>query len=747
MVTRAKTLARTRAQSRKKLNKRVVQKSAPFVGGKGLKAILCLLLAGATIALYCPVIGHSFIVFDDRDYITANPYVQSGLSWKTVKWAFTSTTAANWHPLTWLSHALDYQLFGLNPAGHHFDSVLIHALNAVVLFLLFVAMTNRIAPSLLVAALFALHPINVESVAWAAERKNVLSTLFFFLAIAAYVWYARKPDWRRYLLMAGLFAAGLMAKPMVITLPFVLLLLDYWPLGRLSLKRMTDAQTHSQFTLSKLLIEKIPLFLLSAMSAWITLEAQRGAVRSLEEFPFTVRLENALVSYGLYLWKTFWPVRLAFYPHSVVTLPFWHWGLALLVLITITAFVISFSSKEYLLVGWLWFLGTLIPVIGLVQVGEASMADRYAYIPLIGIFVMMAWSVADWIQEKQFPMVWPVIFIVCALTALGFAASRQMSYWESEYDLWTHALAVREDPFAHNAVGAALMNPDAAMTAHDLENFDTVQKRTEEARRHFQRAMEMRLPLAQQDHERYLPYLAGSLSNLGSVDQQQNRTEEARQNFESALQIYRQLAQQNPDAYLYYLATTLNNLGFLDRIQNHTDEARGHYEESLNAYRQLAKRNPDAYLVDMATLLNNLGNLNARENKMDEARQYYDEALESYPRLAQQNPATYLPDMATTLTNLANLDLLQSRPDDARQHFERALDLRRQLAQQNPDVYLPAVVMTLNSLGRVDRLENRIEESRAHYMEELNVLRKLAQSDSKYLGDIARVEADMKDLN
>ncbi len=231
-MSRAQTLSKTRAQGRKRPKPKSPSVAGPFLAGKKLNAVLCVLLAAATIALYSPVRGHPFFSIDDGDYVTGNPHVKSGLAWSTIKWAFTSTDASNWHPLTWLSHALDYQLFALNPAGHHLDSVLIHALNAVVLFLLLGWVTKRVGPSLLVAALFALHPLNVESVAWVAERKNVLSTLFFFLAIGAYVWYAQKPDWRRYLLVAALFAAGLMAKPMVITLPFVLLLLDYWPLGR-----------------------------------------------------------------------------------------------------------------------------------------------------------------------------------------------------------------------------------------------------------------------------------------------------------------------------------------------------------------------------------------------------------------------------------------------------------------------------------------------------------------------------------
>jgi tetratricopeptide (TPR) repeat protein len=749
-MSRVKNLSKTRAEVGETATPETAAPSGRFATGKKLNIIFCALLAAATIALYSPVIGYSFVVMDDRDYVTANPYVHAGLAWSTIKWASTSTAAANWHPLTWLSHALDYQLFGLNPAGHHFDSVLIHALNVVLLFLLLGWVTKRVGPSLLVAALFAVHPINVESVAWVAERKNVLSTLFFFGAIAAYAWYAKKPDWRRYLLVTALFAAGLMAKPMVITLPFVLLLLDYWPLGRTPLDNTESEPPSSsgapRMAISRLLLEKIPLLMLSAASAWITLKVQRNAVRSFEEFPFAIRLENAVVAYGLYLWKTIWPARLAFYSHLVVALPAWQWTLSAVVLIGITALVVIFRRKRYLPVGWFWFVGTLVPVIGLVQVGEAAMADRYAYVPLIGIFVMIAFGLADLAAAKEVRTVWLVVPALCVLTALGFVTSRQMSCWESEYTLWSRTVAVAENSFAHNALGAALMDGELAMTEHDLENFDSEQKRMDEARQHFERAAELRSALAQQDPERYLPYLAGTLNNLGTVDRHENRVDEAREHFEGALKIYRRLAEQNPDAYLYYLATTLNNLGFLDRLQNQLDGARRHYEEALKSYRQLAERNPDAYLLDMATMLNNLGNLDGMQNRLDEARQHYEEALKFYPELAQQNPAIYMPDMATTWNNLGYLDLLQDRPDDARRHFESALEIRRQLAMQNPDKYLPYVAGTLSSLGSLDRNLKRIEAARAHYAEALSIYKKLAKDDpAKYAADIARVEASLNE--
>ncbi len=781
-MSRAQTLAKIRGESRRKGKAQEPSGNGAFLTGKNLTLVLCVVLAAATIALYSPVIGHSFVKWDDQPYVTANPHLHGGLGWNTIKWAFTSTELSNWHPLTWLSHALDYQLFALNPAGHHFDSIFIHALNAVLLFLLLAWVTQRVWPSWLVAALFAVHPINVESVAWVAERKNVLSTLFFFLAIGAYAWYARRPDWRRYVLVFAFFAAGLMAKPMVITLPFVLLLLDYWPLERVP-----------RVEFWRLLLEKVPLLFLSVASAWITLVAQRTAARTLEEFRLGVRVENAAVAYGLYLWKMLWPARLAFYPHSGIALPAWQWILSSLVLVVVTALVVIFRRKRYLPVGWFWFLGTLVPVLGLVQVGEARMADRYAYIPLIGIFMMIAWGVADWAKARKVGNAWRVIPVFCVLTALGFATSRQIGYWESDYDLWSHTLEVGESSFAQNAVAADLMNPDLAMTQHDLETFGTEEKRIDEARRHFERALEMRRQLAERNPGVYLPEMANTLTSLGTLDQLQNRPDEARSHDEEALRINRQLMQQDPDKFRSHVAGPLANLADLDRLQNRLGEAREHYEEAVQYYQQLAEQNPSVYLPPMAATLSNLADVDRRQNRLDDARQQladalksyrqlaqqrpddylpnvartlynlgfldgaekriedaradYEEALKLYRQLAQQNSGTYLPFVAMTLNELASLDRAEQRTNDARQHCEAALGAYRQLAERDPAEYLPQVARMLNNLGLLDRNDNRIQDAREHYQEALNVLRRLSQVDPRYGGDAARDEAMLRELD
>ena len=750
-MTGSKKFSGTRGPARKRPSSKAVSRTPSWLAGRNPNVVLSILLAVVTVALYIPAIGHSFVVYDDREYVTANPHIHEGLGWSTIRWAFTSTYAANWHPLTWLSHALDYQLFALNPAGHHFASVLIHALNAALLFVLLSWITRRVGPSFLVAALFALHPINVESVAWVAERKNVLSTLFLLLAIGAYAWYARKPGWRRYLLVAVLFAAGLMAKPMVITLPFVLLLLDYWPLERMQFEEAPTGAGESngapQVKFSRLLLEKIPLLLLSAASAWITLKAQRSVVRTFEDLSFTVRLENAVVAYGLYLWKMVWPARLAFYPHSVIQLPPWQWILSAVFLISLTGLVIAFRRKRYLPVGWFWFLGTLIPVIGLVQVGEYAMANRYAYLPLIGIFIMIAWSLSDWAEGKKLPTVWRVIPAACVLTALSCVTYRQISYWQSDYDLWSHTMEIGESSLAHNALGVALMHPESSMTQKDLERAGSEPNRMDQARQHFERALELRRRLGQKDSGALLADEARTLNNLGNIDRLENRIEEGSRHEEEALKIYQQLAPQNPDVYLPYLAATLNNVGSLDRIQNRMEEAHQHDEAAVRIYRELAEQNPAKYMPNVAMTLNELGFLNTMQNRLETARGSYNDAVRIDRQLARQSPAVYLPDLAMTLANFGRLDAMQNRMEESRDSYEEAVKIERQLAQESPAVYLPDLAMMLNNLARVDRIENRFEESRAHYQEALSVLRQLPQSDSRYAGEAASVEASLAELN
>ncbi len=431
--------------------------------------VLCLLLVAATLAFYNPIVHNHFIDFDDSPYILQNSPVQSGLTWSAVKWSFTTFHAGFWHPLTWLSHALDCQLFGLNPVGHHYTNLLLHAANAVLLFLLLRQATGSTWRSLAVAALFALHPLNVESVAWSAERKNVLSTLFFFLALHAYDRYARTGRHYLYLLVAVFFALGLMAKPQVVTLPFVLLLWDYWPLQRMgSGGGPIPAPTQRSF--SFLVWEKMPLFVLAAADSVVTVMAQRAgnAVRTVTEVSASARFENIFVSYVRYMGKAFWPSRLApLYPHPGNSLPAWQVGAAAALLLLLSVLVLRWRHRRYLFVGWFWFLGTLVPMIGIITVGEQAMADRFAYIPLVGLSVAVVWTLDAWASnawtlgavasERRIPNVWRGGAAVLVVFILGCLTYRQLGYWRDDETLWRYTLSVTERNYmAHDNLARAL---------------------------------------------------------------------------------------------------------------------------------------------------------------------------------------------------------------------------------------------------------------------------------------------------
>jgi protein O-mannosyl-transferase len=424
--------------------------------------IFCLLLVVATLAFYNPIVRNQFIDFDDQSYILKNSHIQHGLTWDTVKWSFTTFYYGNWHPLTWLSHALDYQLFHLNPAGHHYTSLLLHAANVVLLFLLLQRATGFTWSSLVVAALFALHPVNVESVAWAAERKNVLSTLFFLLALHAYDRYGRGGRRYLYLLVAVFFALGLMAKPQIVTLPFVLLLWDYWPLQRMFARSATGVspQAPTPRSFGYLLWEKFPLFILAAADAVVTVFAQHAGntVRTLSEVPLPVRLENVLVSYARYIGKAFWPSPLVpMYPRPEHSLPMWQVLAAAALLIIFSALVLLWRDRRYLLVGWFWFLGTLVPMIGIITVGDQAMADRYAYVAFIGLFVALVWALGDAATQYGIRRVWLAVPAVAVLFILGTLTYRQVGYWHDNESLWRYTLRVTERNYvAHNNLALAL---------------------------------------------------------------------------------------------------------------------------------------------------------------------------------------------------------------------------------------------------------------------------------------------------
>jgi tetratricopeptide (TPR) repeat protein len=447
--------------------------------------VFSLLLFAAVLASYSSIIHNQFLDYDDNEYITNNAHVKAGLTWANVQWAFSTSEEANWHPLTWLSHELDSELFGLNPVGHHVVNVLLHTVNAVLLFLLLQSATGFRWRSLMVAALFALHPINVESVAWAAERKNVLSMLFFLLALYAYGRYARRPGLGRYIAVAGFFVLSLLAKPQAITFPFLLLLWDYWPLDRIGARDMpTQAGNAPRLPIARLLLEKLPLLFLSAASAVITMEAQKagGAVKDLARFSLPLRLETTVISYARYLGKTFWPTKLVLpYPHPLKLYPAWQVGAAVVLLLLITAVVLRARDKRYLAVGWFWFLGSLVPMIGLVQVGEQAMADRYAYIPFLGLFLMTVWLIADWTaawnRTRQIPARWLAIPAVCCLLALASLTYRQVGYLHDTEALWRRALALTQDNYIAQGALAGVLHK---------------QGKTEEAIEHIRAALAIR---------------------------------------------------------------------------------------------------------------------------------------------------------------------------------------------------------------------------------------------------------------
>lgn len=405
-----------------------------------------LLLFVGTLILYSPVRGHDFINYDDTEYVLNNPHVTAGLTWETIRWSFTSRDAVNWHPVTWLSHALDCELFGQDAGDHHLVNVVIHAMNAVLLFLFLQKATRAVMPSFMVAALFAWHPFNVESVAWVAERKNVLCAFFFFLTLAAYGWYVRRPRIKPFLVVAAVFALSLASKPMAVTLPFLLLLMDYWPLRRIA--GWIDPAPESsipQLTVLQLLLEKLPLLVLSAADSALTIWAQQGGgLRTMQAFPLGARLGNALWSYVSYIGKTFWATGFAiFYPHPCASLAAWKPFLAIALLCVITTVVwTQRKAYPYLVVGWLWFLVTLVPMIGIVQVGDQAMADRYAYLSVLGLFLMIVWSTTAlldrWHVRKEI-VVTLVLILLVMMWALTF---QQLSYWEDSVAIWSHTLDV-----------------------------------------------------------------------------------------------------------------------------------------------------------------------------------------------------------------------------------------------------------------------------------------------------------------
>lgn len=440
---------------------------------------LATLIAIASLLAYLPVLRNGFVNLDDPAYLTQNSHVRTGVSWKNVQWALTSTEAANWHPLTWLSHMLDCQIFGLNAAGHHAVSAIFHAVNAVLLFVLLQKATQLPWRSFFVAAIFSLHPLNVETVAWASERKSLLCMFFSLLCVAFYAKFARDRRLTNYLALVICFGLALLSKPMAVTLPAILLLLDYWPLERIQVPESPKALGKLIGLYRPLLVEKIPLFAMSAASSWITIAAQRSgnAVAPVAYLPMWQRWENAAYSYVKYILKMIWPAPLAYiYPHPAGSLAPWKTALSLIVVCGITVLVWHFRARKHLLVGWLLYLVALVPVIGIIQVGLQGMADRYVYLPMIGIFIILVWELSQAAANLQIPRPVQVGVAIAVLGVLGWSTAANAAYWRSNLSLFEHAYEVTSPPYFQIEINLGAALSDEGRTQEALQHFRNAER-------------------------------------------------------------------------------------------------------------------------------------------------------------------------------------------------------------------------------------------------------------------------------
>ncbi len=663
---------------------------------------VCIFLAAVIWVVFGQTLGHDFVNYDDSLYVYDNPLVAQGLTLPGIAWAFATSHSAYWHPLTWLSHMLDCQLWGLNAGGHHLTNVVLHAANAVLLFLVLRQMTRALWLSAFVAAMFAIHPLNVESVAWVAQRKNVLSTFFWLLTMWAYTRYAqgvtsdarqvtgpgktiRAPLMSRvtshvslfYWLALVFFALGLMSKPMLVTLPFVLLLLDYWPLRRV-------ASVKLQVSNLRLVVEKLPFLLLAVVSSVVTYLGQKseGAVISLEQSPLGVRLAKVPVNYVIYLRNTLWPEGLATpYPYPSVYPVFLVVVLCTLLLAGVTLLVLWVArTKPYAAVGWFWFLGTLVPVIGLIQVGNTPVADRFTYVPQIGLYLVVAWAIRDLTVSWRYRRQALGTAVTMVITALMVCAWKQTSYWRNSESLWTHTLACTSDNYiAHNNLGDALLKkgsvdeaiahfqkalqikPDYAEAHNNLGDALLQKGSVDEAIAHCQRALQIK------------PDFAEAHNNLGDALFQKGSVDEAIAHFQKALQI-------KPD-----YAEAHNNLGNALFTKGSVDEAIAHYQKAL----QITPDSMEAH--------NNLGNALFQKGSVDEAIVHYQKALQIKPGYAKAH------------NNLGNALFTKGSVDEAIAHFQKALQIKPDYAEAH------------NNLGNALLKKGSVDEAIAHFQKALQI--------------------------
>jgi tetratricopeptide (TPR) repeat protein len=581
----------------------------------GVSIGVCVLLALSVFFVFGRTYGYGFVNFDDDSYFSANYHVKAGLTWKGTLWAFQTGYASNWHPLTWLSLMLDAQIFGTGPAGPHLTNVILHAANAGLLFLLLKRLTGNLWPSALVAAIFAIHPLRAESVAWVSERKDVLSGFFFMLTLLMYARYVEQSKSQNsklrvsYGLALLFFALGLMSKSMLVTLPFLLLLLDYWPLNRFGPPTINALPVRKQIL--RLTLEKFPFFVLSAASCVATILAQRQAIKTMDLLPSTFRLDNALISGVTYIEQMIWPENLAAYYPYRLDMPTWQIVSAgtLLFFVFLCA-VLTAWRCPYFLTGWFWYLGMLVPVIGLVQVGGQAHADRYTYLPQIGFVLAIVWGIkeltASWHWRR--PLLVATSFgLIAALTAVAW---QQTSYWRTDESLWEHAIACTSGNYtAHNNLGYVL-------AAQGLNT---------EAVKQYQQALELN------------PNFSDCANNLGTVYLHQGQLDKALGYYQQALTI-------NPG-----FAEVHNNLGILLTKQGKTTEAFEHYRKAIELK------------PDRAEFYNNLGNLLATQGHTAEAVPLYQKAFEVDP------------DNAKVHYDLANIAFVQGQWDEAIKHYQQAL--------------------------------------------------------------------------
>jgi protein O-mannosyl-transferase len=566
-----------------------------------------LALIAVNVVVFANLRKSDFINFDDPQYVSENPDISSGLTAQAVHWAFTTGRASNWHPLTWLSHMIDIQLWGLNAGAHHLTNLFFHILNTILLFALLKRMTGALGQSAFVAALFAVHPMHVESVAWISERKDVLSTLFWILTMWAYVTYVRNPQPARYALVLILFALGLMSKPMLVTLPFVLLLLDYWPLKRIEFGDWSRA--------FRLMLEKLPLVGLAAASSIITVLVQQRALSGLDALSWRLRLSNAAVSYIDYIGKMLWPTRLAaFYPFNK-SLPLLWVAASLLTLAALTVMAIIVARRRpYITIGWLWYLGTLVPVIGLVQVGGQAIADRYTYVPYIGLFIIVAWGLPDLFEKFQYRTTALTVAAGLTLALCTLTAHAQVQYWKNSETLWTHAVEVNDrNVFAHTLLGSLLVargaidegeahflaalrsEPDSAVAHNKLAAALDEQGNLGDAVNHYNAAL------------RADPNMVEARTNVANALVRQGKATEAAAQYLEAIRIQPNYAEAH------------NGLGSLLSDQGKIAEAIGHYREALRLK------------PDFADARNNLAAALAGQGNIDGAIHEFSEAIKIKP--------------------------------------------------------------------------------------------------------------------